>query len=357
METVRPADLLLENVSVLTMDPEFSKASGIAIADGRIIGLLPTAHCSWPLAKNGIRWDGGGLTILPGLIDAHCHLRALLSTSSSVSCGRGEVSSITEMVDKIRRKSMEVAPGHWIRASGYDAAHLSEKRHPNRYDLDLASSAHPIRLRHITRHISILNSTALRLAGIGRHTSDPPGIAVERDSRTSEPTGFIHGGDAWLSKQIVPSLTVDELREEIPALQTRLLRYGITAVQDATPTNQVQEAKFWHLAINSGWSITTQLMTGLPDHASLSAYLSGNLPASISSKLELGPVKVVLEALPDIHPGLSELSEMAVEAFRQSESSLAIHVVDPVMTWTAIEAIRHVQSFFPAKRIAIAWNI
>lgn len=346
MAVLPNADLLIENVSVLTMDPDFPRASGIAIANDRILGVLPSSKSTWPLAKDGIRWDGGGLTIMPGLIDAHCHLRALLSKDSAVACARDEVSSIKEIIDKIQMKSKEISPGHWIRASGYDASYLSEKRHPNRFDLDQASSSHPIRLRHVTRHVSILNSAALKLAGIGKNTNDPPGMFVERDAITLEPTGFIHGGDAWLSRQIIPSLSDEELLTGIESLQARMLSFGITAVQDATPTNSVKEAMFWHSAIESGWPIAVQLMASLQNHFSLSAYISG-LPRSVADKLEIGHVKVVLEALPDIHPDLSELSQIAVEAFRMNGSSLAIHVVDPVMTWTAIEAIRYMQSVFP----------
>ncbi len=347
MEVLCPADLIIENVIVITMDPLLPKAFGIAIAKGKIIGLLSSSSSSWPLTPTGQRINGNNLFILPGLIDAHCHLRALLSQKNAISCTSKDVSSIAEILKVIHLKTLQVPADTWIRAFGYDVSQLDENRHPTRYDLDKVTPEHPVRLRHVTRHVSILNSIALNIAGIGPHTIDPPNMYIERNPQNNEPTGMIHGGDAWLSQHIVPNTSFNELQKGVPDLQTRLLKYGITAIQDATPTNRLEDVMFWHAALRNNWPITIQLMTDYNNHAEVSAYIKQQLPYSIREKLEIGHVKVVMEALPEVVPTLDDLSKLGQDVFEKDGSSLAIHVVDPEMTWTAIEAIRQIRSAFP----------
>ncbi|MFS0574289.1 amidohydrolase [Sporosarcina sp. 179-K 3D1 HS] len=348
METRLPADLLIENVTVLTMNPLHPSAHGVAVANGKIIGLLQQEQ-SWPLAVNGIRIDGKGLTLFPGLIDAHCHLRAQISQFPSVSCGADTVKNIQDIIQAIRQQADSLPEGIWIRASGYDISSLTEQRHPTRHDLDQATTSHPIRLRHVTRHVSVLNSLALELAGITRETIDPPGVYVERDALTGIPTGVIFGGDAWLSRDIIPRLNKGELMRGAAQLQSQLLHSGITAVQDATPSNSLEDLKFWAARLDEDWPISIQFMTGLNDRHLIADYV-GALPEIHAGKLELGHCKIVMEPLPELHPDLEELSRLAREATRQ-DIPLAIHVVDPEMTWTAIEAIRHSKEIFPHKQL------
>ena len=90
----------------------------------------------------------------------------------------------------------------WIRCGGYDEFYLKEKRHPTRRDLDLPTSIHPIKLTHRTAHAHVLNSLALKLAGISKETPDPDGGLIERDIRTGEPTGLLYGMGDFLSKWV-----------------------------------------------------------------------------------------------------------------------------------------------------------
>ncbi|WP_342514593.1 amidohydrolase [Sporosarcina sp. FSL K6-1522] len=344
-----PADLIIHNVSVITMDPLCPHAIGVAITNGKCVGLIHNEQEAWPLAPHGQRIDGQGMTLLPGLIDAHCHLRAQISRDLAVSCGHEDVDSIEDIQLTIRERANLLSPGTWIRATGYDLFYLQEQRHPTRWDLDKATSNHPVRLRHVTRHATVLNSAALALAGIGPESIDPPGVTVERDATTNMPTGLIYGGDAWLSQHVLPALTTDELHIGAKQLQSTLLRTGITAVQDATPTNTLFDLQFWSSCIQDGWPITIQLMTAEQHHEQLTNALV-SAPDSLKKRLEMGPVKVVIEALPHLFPDPHELSQLAAEATRR-DIPLSIHVVDPEMTWAAIEAIRYATERYPEKSI------
>ena len=109
---------------------------------------------------------------MPGFNDAHCHLMALASSLRGVDCGPDRVGSISQIVEVVCSKAELSPPGQWIRAFGYDEFYLTEKRHPNRWDLDSASPDNPVRLDHRTGHASVLNSAGLALIGI---TVDTPG--------------------------------------------------------------------------------------------------------------------------------------------------------------------------------------
>ncbi|MGM9922751.1 MAG: amidohydrolase [Bacillus sp. (in: firmicutes)] len=344
-----PADTIIENVSVLTMDPSHPYTKGIAIANGLIVGLLDD-NAVWPLASAGKRINGEGKTLLPGIIDAHCHLRAQISHNLSVPCGREDVCNIEEIQKAIHERAAYTSPGTWIRAAGYDPFYLYERRHPTRLQLDEAAPNHPVRLRHITRHVSVLNSVALALAGIGADTPDPPGVNIERDGKTGIPTGIIYGGDAWLSQHIVPPLAADELQSGAKLLHQELLCKGITSVQDATPSNTAFDVRFWASCIDEGWTIPIQLMADIHHYKDVMDYCTDQLTSLQKKRLETGAIKVVMEASPDLSPDLNELKKIVIEATQQS-LPVAIHVVTPEMVWSALEAIRNAQEMAPDRKI------
>lgn len=344
MNTKLSADLIINNVSIITMNSKHPTANGVAIADGKFIGLL-NKNESWPLTTNGKYIDGKGMTLLPGFIDAHFHLKGEISNNFSISCDRDSVKSIVDIIRLLKNQAETLLKGKWIRAINYDVFHLEEGKHPSRWDLDKASIHHPIRLRHVTRHASVLNSVALAKADIHAHSIDPPGITIERDSVTNEPTGLILGGDAWLSKDIIPPLSINELTIGATKLQKNLLSKGIVAISDATPTNTIFDLQFWSSQIENTWIIPIQFMTNINNYEQMFNFakkLSGNA----ANLLKMGPIKVVMESIPEPHPNLEEMTEIAIQATK-SNVPLAIHVVEPEMILIGLEAIRQAMSQYP----------
>ncbi|MBD3107335.1 amidohydrolase family protein [Bacillus sp. AGMB 02131] len=342
----QPADLVIENIIVITMDSTRPEAKGIAVFDGKIIGLLENDHTPWPLTPNGQRLDGKGMTLLPGLIDAHCHLRAQIGYNQAVRCGFPDVNSIDEIILLLRNQANKLENGTWIKANGYDPFYLKEQRHPTRWDLDCATEQHPIRLRHITRHVSVLNSKALSIAGIGPDSIDPPGITVERIGNSGIPTGIIYGGDAWLSQHFVTSASSEQLRKGAQKLHWQLISKGITSVHDATPTNTLTDLQFWIDCIKEFWSISISLMSNIQNHHILKEHYSKETTNEMITKLEMGPIKVVIENIPDLLPSPNELKMIAVEAAKR-KIPLAIHVVTPEMVWAALDAIQYAKEVHP----------
>ncbi|WP_050616107.1 amidohydrolase [Bacillus testis] len=342
------ADLVIYNATVLTMDPLHPYAYGVAVAKGKVIGLLDHHDVTWPLSTRGKAVDAKGSVLMPGLIDAHCHLRAQITQQSSVPCDKDHVGCLEDIIRALKQEADQTPKGNWVRGSGYNPFYLKEKRHPTRWDLDKVSQDHPIRLRHITRHASVLNSAALTLAGIGTETLALPGSSIERDP-SGIPTGVIYGADAWLSENVIPPLSTEDLHKGAAQLHTNLLAAGITAVQDATPTNNLFDLSFWSACLQDGWQINIQLMACQENHQQLVSKANPLISAEQSHLLGIGGIKIVMEANPDLFPTLDKLTKMAIQA-AANDLPLAMHAVDPEMICAALEAIQAAKAKHPETR-------
>ncbi|MFQ6030776.1 MAG: amidohydrolase family protein, partial [Dehalococcoidia bacterium] len=185
------ADLLLVNARVLTLEPQLPVAGAVAISGDTLRAVGNSSDTKIWRGPHTRVIDCQGYTLLPGLIDAHCHLLALASSFTGVDCGPSVVTSLAELQQEIRRRAEQTTPGEWIRGHGYDHLALAEGRHPTRRDLDQAAPNHPVRLDHRSGHASVLNSLALERAGIDRETADPVEGVIQREEATGEPTGLL----------------------------------------------------------------------------------------------------------------------------------------------------------------------
>ena len=238
-------DLILSNANIITLDPAHPQAEVVVIHSGKVLSIGQ----NWELEKsrcgNSKIIDCRGKTIVPGFIDAHIHLSSFAESLVTVNVGpQDNVRSISDIQSKIRHVSQKLPSGSWIRCGGYNEFYLKEKRHPTRWDLDLATSIHPIKLTHRTGHAHALNSLALRLTGISRETSDRDGGLIERDISTGEPTGLLYGMGDFLSKAISP-LDSHQLEHGIKLANRELLSWGITSIQDASSRNDIERWKLF----------------------------------------------------------------------------------------------------------------
>ena len=238
------AELILFNANVITFDKHLPKARAVAIRGGKIMGIYPDKPPSETRGGTSQVIDCGNRTIVPGFHDAHCHIVALAESLVTLDLTPERVQSISDIKLKIRELSKKVEAGTWIRGWGYSEFDLAEKRHPNRWDLDEATTSHPIKLRHRSGHASVLNSFGLRLANISSETPDPPGGIIERDLETGEPTGLLYDMESYLAR-VIPPITEEQITRGIRQASELLLRKGVTSVQDASPRNDLQRWKLF----------------------------------------------------------------------------------------------------------------
>src|SRR5262245_51185127 len=181
--------LLFSNGIIHTVDPSLPNPEAVLVGDdGRIAAVGARATLERP---NVPYVDLAGRTLIPGFNDAHVHMSWLgLLLTSLVDTRIHVAPTIGAMVDRLAARAQSQPAGSWVEGVGYTEAQLPEGRHLTRHDLDQASAAHPILVTRTCGHIAVASSLALRLAGIGAATTDPPGGVIVRDAHGA-PTGIL----------------------------------------------------------------------------------------------------------------------------------------------------------------------
>lgn len=331
------ADLILYNANVITFDPAKPKATAVAVKNGRVVRVADNgAHEHF----KGRRINCNGKTLIPGFNDAHCHILAFASSLLSVDCTPSYVSSISDIKDRIRKRVQTASDGEWIRAFGYDEFNLVEKRHPTRFDLDEAAPNHPVKLTHRSRHACVLNSRALAIIGISNETPEPDGGMIERDLQSGQPSGMLFEMNEFTDGK-VPPISPAEMERGVKLANEAYLSQGITSIQDATVSNNIDTWKFFQrLRKSSSIKPRLSLMMGLRYMDQLLE--EGLTPRYGDDEMRLGALKIVLsEARGCLYPGMDELKHMVAKADGNG-FQIAIHAIEENTVEAAVSALESV---------------
>jgi predicted amidohydrolase YtcJ len=197
-----PADLVLRNGKIITIDAQSSIAQAIAVAGDKIVAVGPDAAMASHTAPSTRVIDLKGRSVTPGLVDGHAHMdrEALRNVFPSL----GRVRSIKDIQDRIAELARGKRPGEWIVTMPigdppyyFDVPDiLAEKRWPTRQELDEAAPNNPVYIRSIWGFwrgtmplVSCANTEALKRAGITRDTASPAEtLTIVKDS-SGDPTG------------------------------------------------------------------------------------------------------------------------------------------------------------------------
>jgi predicted amidohydrolase YtcJ len=250
-----PADLVITNAIVATMDENHPRASMIAVRGETIVAV---AFNISDAIKSGQAPEVEGFIgpntrvidlhkqfVMPGFNDAHLHLFA--AAYAKLEIDFTGVKSVAELQQLIRDGLKDHKPGEWILGRGWDHTLWPEKKFPSREDLDAVSTKYPMIFGRLDGHVAIANSRALKIAGITRSTPDPPGGHIEHDPKSGEPTGMLEEDAAMnLVFQRVPAFSLEQRRRAFELAMDQAVQYGVTSVQD----NSVFDA---HDSANFGW--------------------------------------------------------------------------------------------------------
>jgi predicted amidohydrolase YtcJ len=173
-------EYIVEDASFVTMGAEPEPAGAMLIRDGRIaaIGPAEAVRAAGPGAPV-VRL--GGATVIPGLIDAHCHVADVGYLAAAADCSQPSAPGIAAIQARLAEAAGRTPEGAWVTGGGYAEYKLRENRHPTRADLDQAVPGRPAVLYHTSLHACVLNTAALREAGFADGQPDPPGGAFGRD--------------------------------------------------------------------------------------------------------------------------------------------------------------------------------
>jgi len=223
---------------IVTMEGDNANyVESIVTNDGKIafIGKLTEAEKKY---KDASKKDLKGKTLFPGFVDAHAHFYAFgvqETATNLLAPPDGGVNNIDDIITvlKARIKADKTSSGEWIFGMGYDDAVLKEGRHPTKEDLDKVSKDIPIMITHISGHLCVLNSAALKKVGINAQSKDPKGGKIRRLAGSQEPNGVLEELAAipLMMKNIYPHNKKDII-SNLKKSEMVAMKYGITTAQE-----------------------------------------------------------------------------------------------------------------------------
>ncbi len=227
-----PADLILVNGKVVTVDPRFTTAEAFAIRDGVFVAVGSNAEVRKRAGDKTRVLDAAGKTVIPGLIESHVHATGVARAEAVQPFV--QLGSIAEIQDWVRKKAASTPAGTWIRIPRADLTRIRERRLPTRAELDAATTQHPVvfNWQYAQRQVQTLNSPALKACNITRDTPDPKGGKIVKDA-AGEPTGRLEDAGNLTSK-FLPSKSVsdDVYLTELEKVMHAYNAIGITSISE-----------------------------------------------------------------------------------------------------------------------------
>lgn len=182
-------DMILYNGKVATVDKYFSIAQAVAIRDGKFLAVGKNTNIFALAGRGTLKIDLKGKTVLPGLIDSHNHMEEAGEALYKVPLGKAK--TVADALALIKEWVVKTKPGEWIRGGGWHPlAQLQEKRYLTRWEIDSVAADNPVFLPTVG-HFVMVNSYAMKLAGITKDTPNPTGGEIQRDPVTGEPNGVL----------------------------------------------------------------------------------------------------------------------------------------------------------------------
>ena len=238
-----PADLVIRNATVVTVDQDLPKAQAIAIRGSKILAVGSDSEID-PFVGEGTEvMDLEGRLVIPGFIEGHGHFMGV--GNAQLILDLRHASSWGEIVDQVAEAVSRAEPGEIIRGRGWHQDKWEEppskevEGFPLHASLSAVSPDNPVVLTHASGHASFVNARAMELGGIDRTTPDPPGGAILH-SPDGEPTGLLNETAQGLVRSEVlvhgtgeVEITPSVARRMVELASSEILSKGVTTFTDA----------------------------------------------------------------------------------------------------------------------------
>jgi predicted amidohydrolase YtcJ len=216
---------LLYNAYIYTQDASHPTGSAIVIDRERIIAV-GEANNLLPQYPNAEKQNMGGRFIMPGLTDAHLHLKHYSLSLQKIDC---ETATKEECLRRVEERVKKAQPAEWILGHGWNQNVWGTW--PTAAELDAVAPNNPVYLTAKSLHACWANTAALKLANITSHTSDPQNGRIQRDAKGNA-TGILLESAMELVGDVIPESTMDEIADAIEKAQSILWKMGLTGVHD-----------------------------------------------------------------------------------------------------------------------------
>lgn len=228
-----PADLLMFNGHMITMDPGLRTASVLAARGQDIVYVgHDLKEAAKLVSAEAVRRDLKGHTVVPGLIDGHAHL-----ISEGLRLGQVSVSNKAkaEALAIVRAEADRCGPGQWIHGYGWNQQEWPDEEWPTKEELDAVAPLNPVVLDRLDKHSLWASSLALKAAGLTGHSPDPAGGELLRRP-SGELTGIVVGTAMKAVWAVIPAKSREGLTEALMRAQAEYLGFGLTSIVEAGAT-------------------------------------------------------------------------------------------------------------------------
>jgi predicted amidohydrolase YtcJ len=247
LDTAPPADLVLTNGKLVTVDEARPLAEAIAVRNGFIVAVGEVEDIRPYIGDSTRVIDLNGALAVPGLIEGHAHFLGLGQSAMELDLTRAK--TWDEIVTLVGREVQNRRPGEWILGRGWHQDKWTELPSPAvdglpyHHTLSAASPDNPVVLTHASGHSCIANAQAMALADISRDTPNPAGGEIVRDAQ-GDPIGvFLESAqtpiwqayDSALAGRTSSQIEQDDRRMIDLAVQA-CVKNGITTFHDGGAT-------------------------------------------------------------------------------------------------------------------------
>lgn len=229
-KTCIESDLVLVNTKIYTANPNNPTAEALAIKNGKFVFIGTNTEAQNFNCGESKLLDLEGSFVYPGFIDAHAHLKGIGYRELNLNLQGAD--SLKSMLTQVTIHANKLPIGDWVIGRGWIEKKWPEARFPTLEELDAISSDKPIALERADGHAIIVNSLALKLAGIDRDTSDPIGGKIDKDIN-GEPNGVLIDKASLLVEKIIPKRSRQDEKNALKEGLYRTASMGWTQLHDA----------------------------------------------------------------------------------------------------------------------------
>lgn len=275
---------LLYNAYIYTQSPSQPTESAILIDRERIVAVGEANHLL-PRYPDAEKQDMGGQVILPGLTDAHLHLKNYALSLQKIDC---ETQTKEECLRRVDERARKAKPREWILGHGWNQNVWGTW--PSASELDSVAPDHPVYLTAKSLHAAWANTAALRLANITSQTSDPQNGHIQRGAGGTA-TGILLETAMELVGGVIPEPSIEEIANAMDKAQTILWKMGLTGIHDFDRRDSFMALQRLH----QQGKLKLRVLKNIPVELLDQAYELGLQAGFGDDWLRIGAVKVFMD--------------------------------------------------------------
>ncbi len=235
-----PADTILTNGKIITVDDRFSVRQAVAVRGDRIVAVGTNAEINRLAGPNTRRIDLGGKAVVPGMIDNHAHIME----EGKIWLQELRLDGVTTRkaaLDMIRAKATSIKPGEWVYVlGGFTPDQFSDNKTDfTKAELDAVAPNNPVQLQ-FTRCCTYVNSKTVEALKLD--TRSEPWIKKDGAGKA---TGYIEVEGADVISRERPAAPKDQYEPGNMMLMRDMNKAGLTTVGGPCPRDDADAYRKW----------------------------------------------------------------------------------------------------------------